>query len=97
MKDKSNISLAISIIAIFISLYSLQTNDDDKLFVKSQNKTYVSADPGAKKKLDNIQKNMLESPLTPQMDVSQKLPKTNIKFSKDMHEFGDVEVNAENK
>ena len=40
---------------------------------------------------------MLESPLTPQMDVSQKLPKTNIKFSKDMHEFGNVEVNSENK
>ena len=54
MKDKTNISLAISIIAIFISLYSLKTNDNDKLFVKSQNKTYVSADPGAKKKLDNI-------------------------------------------
>ena len=97
MKDKTNISLAISIIAIFISLYSLKTNDNDKLFVKSQNKTYVSADPGAKKKLDNIQKNILENPLTPQMDVSQKLPKTNIKFSKDMHEFGNVEVNSENK
>ena len=40
---------------------------------------------------------MLESPLTPQMDVSQKLPKTKIKFSKDMHEFGNVEVNSENK
>ena len=97
MKDKTNISLAISIIAIFISLYSLKTNDNDKLFVKSQNKTYVSAYPGAKKKLDNIQKNLLESPLTPQMDVSQKLPKTNIKFSKDIHEFGNVEVNSENK
>ena len=92
MKDKTNISLAISIIAIFISLYSLKTNDNDKLFVKSQNKTYISADPGAKKKFDNIQK----SPLTPKMDVSQ-LPKTNIKFSKDMHEFGNVEVNSENK
>ena len=79
----------------------IETDKDDLidviLFVKSNNKTYVSADPGAKKKLDNIQKNMLESPLTPQMDVSQKLPKTNIKFSKDMHEFGDVEVNSENK
>ena len=75
MKDKTNISLAISIIAIFISLYSLKTKDNDKLFVKSQNKTYISANLGAKIKVDNI-KNMLESPLTPQMDVSQKLPKT---------------------
>ena len=94
MKDKNNISLTISIIAIFISIYSLNMNsNDDELFVKSQNKTYISADPGAKKKFDNIQK----SPLTPPMDVSQKLPKTNIKFSKDMHEFGNVEVNSENK
>ena len=59
MKDKTNISLVISIIAILISLYSLNSNDNDELFVKSNNKTYVSADPGAKKKLDNIQKNML--------------------------------------
>ena len=52
MKDKTNISLVISIIAILISLYSLNSNDNDELFVKSNNKTYVSADPGAKKKLD---------------------------------------------
>ena len=56
MKDKTNISLAISIIAIFISLYSLKTKDNDKLFLKSQNKTYISADPGAKIKVDNIKK-----------------------------------------
>lgn len=97
MKDKSNISLAVSIIAILISLYSLNSNYDEKLFVKSENKTYVTGDPGAKKKLDNLQKNMRESPLTPQMDVGQKLPKTSIKFNSDMHEFGNVEVNSENK
>ena len=39
MKDKTNISLAISIIAIFISLYSLKTNDNDKLFVEKLLKT----------------------------------------------------------
>ena len=97
MKDKSNISLAVSIIAILISLYSLNSNYDEKLFVKSENKTYVTGDPGAKKKLNNLQKNMRESPLTPQMDVGQKLPKTSIKFNSDMHEFGNVEVNSENK
>ena len=97
MKDKSNISLAVSIVAILISLYSLNSNYDEKLFVKSENKTYVTGDPGAKKKLDNLQKNMRESPLTPQMDVGQKLPKTSIKFNSDMHEFGNVEVNSENK
>ena len=97
MKDKSNISLAVSIIAILISLYSLNSNYDEKLFVKSENKTYVTGDPGAKKKLDNLQKNIRESPLTPQMDVGQKLPKTSIKFNSDMHEFGNVEVNSENK
>ena len=97
MRDKSNISLAVSIIAILISLYSLNSNYDEKLFVKSENKTYVTGDPGAKKKLNNLQKNMRESPLTPQMDVGQKLPKTSIKFNSDMHEFGNVEVNSENK
>ena len=97
MKDKSNISLAVSIVAILISLYSLNSNYDEKLFVKSENKTYVTGDPGAKKKLNNLQKNMRESPLTPQMDVGQKLPKTSIKFNSDMHEFGNVEVNSENK
>ena len=97
MKDKSNISLAVSIIAILISLYSLNSNYDEKLFVKSENKTYVTGDPGAKKKLNNLQKNIRESPLTPQMDVGQKLPKTSIKFNSDMHEFGNVEVNSENK
>ena len=97
MKDKSNISLAVSIVAILISLYSLNSNYDEKLFVKSENKTYVKGDPGAKKKLDNLQKSMRESPLTPQMDVGQKLPKTSIKFNSDMHEFGNVEVNSENK
>lgn len=97
MKDKSNISLAVSVLAILISLYSLNSKNDDTLFVKSENKTYVSADPAAKNKLDDLQKNMRESPLTPSMDVGQKLPKTKIKFNSDMHEFGNVEVNSENK
>jgi hypothetical protein len=98
MKDKTNISLGISIIAIFISLYTLSlVNNNGDPFTKSQNKTYISADPGAKKKLDNMEKNMRESPLTPQMDASSNLPKTKIKFSNDMHEFGNVEVNSENK
>ena len=44
MKDKSNISLAVSVLAILISLYSLNSRNDDTLFVKSENKTYVSAD-----------------------------------------------------
>ena len=44
-------------------------------------------------KLENMEKNMRESPLTPQMDASSNLPKTKIKFSNDMHEFGNVEVN----
>ena len=69
--QKSDLERAKNICHVFRLIEDLiALNDDDKLFVKSQNKTYVSADPGAKKKLDNIQKNMLESPLTPQMDVS---------------------------
>ena len=98
MKDKSNIAIAISLVAFLISLYSLtaKSNNEDVL-IKSPNKTYISADPAAKSNLDKIQKNMLENPLTPQMDVSSKLPKTNIKFANDLHEFGKVDVNSENK
>ena len=98
MNNKSNISIAISITALFVSIYSLNSNNNNnQLFTKSPNKTYINPDPGAKNTLDNIQKNMLESPLTPQMDVSSNLPKTKIKFTKDLHEFGKVDVNSENK
>ena len=98
MNNKSNISIAISIIALLVSIYSLNSNNNNnQLFTKSPNKTYINPDPGAKNTLDNIQKNMLESPLTPQMDVSSNLPKTKIKFTKDLHEFGNVDVNSENK
>ena len=98
MNNKSNISIAISITALFVSIYSLNSNNNNnQLFTKSPNKTYINPDPGTKNSLDNIQKNMLESPLTPQMDVSSNLPKTKIKFTKDLHEFGKVDVNSENK
>lgn len=97
MNDKSNIAIAISLVAFFISLYSLNSKtDNEDIFTKSPNKTYISPDPGAKRELDNIDK-MLESPLTPSMDGSSKLPKTNIKFGTDLHNFGNVDVNSENK
>ena len=98
MNNKSNIAIAISLVAFFISLYSLTSkSDNENVLTKSPNKTYISPDPAAKSKLDNIQKNMLENPLTPQMDVSSKLTKTKIKFANDLHEFGKVDVNSENK
>lgn len=98
MKDKTNISLAISIAAIFISLYSLNAKNEEQLFRKSESKTYVSGDPSAKNNLNKLEKNMMESPLTPQLNTSQKkLPKTQMKFKNDKHEFGNVEVNSENK
>jgi len=57
MKDKSNIAIAISLFAFFISLYSLtSTTDDEDIFTKSPNKTYISPDPEAKRKVDNIEK-----------------------------------------
>ena len=84
MKDKTNISLAISIAAIFISLYSLNAKNEEQLFRKSESKTYVSGDPSAKNNLNKLEKNMMESPLTPQLNTSQKkLPKTKMKFKND--------------
>ena len=98
MNYKSNIAIAISLVAFFISLYSLTSKSwNEDFFTKSPNKTYISPDPEAKRKVDNIEKNMRENPFTPTMDGSSKLPKTNIKFATDLHEFGNVEVNSENK
>ena len=86
MKDKSNIAIAISLVAFFISLYSLtSTTDNEDTFTKSPNKTYISPDPAAKTKIENIEKNMRENPFTPTMDGSSKLPKTAIKFATDLH------------
>jgi len=97
--NKSNIAIAISLIAFFISLYSLTSKvENENIFNKSPDKTYISPDPGAKRKFDNnLEKNMRENPFTPTMDGSSKLPKTAIKFANDLHEFGNVEVNSENK
>jgi hypothetical protein len=98
MKDKSNIAIAISLVAFFISLYSLTSKKmNEDIFTKSPNKTYISPDPAAKRNIDNVEKNMRENPFTPTMDGSSKLPKTAIKFTTDLHEFGNVEVNSENK
>ena len=69
MKDKSNIAIAISLFAFFISLYSLtSTTDNEDIFTKSPNKTYISPDPAAKRNIDNVEKNMRENPFTPTMD-----------------------------
>jgi len=99
MNDKSNIAIAISLVAFFISLYSLTSkSENEDIFTKSPNKTYISPDPAAKRKLDNnVEKNIRENPFTPTMDGSSKLPKTNIKFANDLHAFGNVDVNSENK
>ena len=98
MNDKSNIAIAISLVAFFISLYSLTSdNNNEDIFTKSPNKTYISPDPAAKRKLDGVEKSIRENPFTPTMDGSSKLPKTAIKFVNDLHEFGKVDVNSENK
>jgi len=98
MNDKSNIAIAISLVAFLISLYSLTLkSDSEDIFTKSPNKTYISPDPGAKRDGTSDIKNMQESPFTPTMDGSSKLPKTKIKFGTDVHKFGNVDVNSENK
>ena len=98
MNDKSNIAIVISLVAFFISLYSLTSKSgNEDFFTKSPNKTYISPDPAAKRNIGDIEKNMRENPFTPTMDGSSKLPKTNIKFASDLHEFGNVDVNSENK
>ena len=99
MKDKSNIALIVAFIALTFSLYNTfsKSGDSNELFIKSSEKTYLAPDPNAKRPLNEVQKSMLESPLTPQTNNTINLPKTKINFKKDTHEFGNVEVNSENK
>ena len=40
---------------------------------------------------------MLNSPLTPQTNNTIDLPKTSVSFEKEIHEFGNVDINSENK
>ena len=48
MKDKNNISLIISGLALAVSLYALFGNKNENRFVKSNDKVYIPADPKAK-------------------------------------------------
>tara|TARA_B100000497_G_C7581663_1_gene350155 strand:+ start:132 stop:686 length:555 start_codon:yes stop_codon:yes gene_type:complete len=99
MKDKSNLAIAIAIIALTISIYNTfsKSGKSEEIIIKSKNKTYLSPDPNAKKTLTEVQKSMLDSPLTPQTNNTIDLPKTSINFEKEIHEFGNVDVNSENK
>ena len=110
MNETSKVAIPISIIAIGISIaalsFSIYTNISLKEKVRPR--TFISGDPEAKhpikyektlneKKLNNTHKNMLDGPLTPTLNSSSNLPKTSIKFSNDIHDFGKVDINTENK
>tara|TARA_B100001057_G_scaffold214114_1_gene214486 strand:+ start:1092 stop:1646 length:555 start_codon:yes stop_codon:yes gene_type:complete len=99
MKNKSNLALAIGLIALTLSIYNTYSSNkkSEDIFIKSENKTYLSPDPKAKRSLSEVQKSILDSPLTPQTNNTINLPKTSINFEKEIHEFGNVNVNSENK
>ena len=105
MNEKSKVAISISIIAIGISMAALSFSiyNTISLNKKVKPKTYITGDPEAKhpikhkKTLNNTHKNMLDGPLTPTMNSSSNLPKTSIKFSNDIHDFGSVDINTENK
>ena len=99
MKDKSNLAIFIAAVALALSVFNLLSTkkDNNEIITKSPDKTYLSPDPNAKKPLSQVQKNILESPLTPQTNNTINLPKTSINFNEETYEFGNVDVNSENK
>ncbi len=112
MKDKSNISIVISIIALSVSLFAiiivlnvslsfsffdLFGKSDSYRFDRDNDKVYIPADPKAKKELNDFENLLEKSPLTPNNVDLDKTPKTSIKFNKDSHDFGNIEQDTENK
>tara|TARA_B100000902_G_scaffold365116_1_gene385770 strand:- start:95 stop:664 length:570 start_codon:yes stop_codon:yes gene_type:complete len=103
MKDQSKNknfhlpTLIIAISALGISIFNtLSSNESNTVFEKSSEKTYLNPDPKSKNNLNTLEKNMLNSPLTPQTNNTINLPKTYMSFKEEMHEFGNVDVNSKN-
>ncbi len=97
MQDKSNISIIISIIALAISLYAIFGTKSENRFERTNEKVYIPADPKAKNGIKGFENQLENSPLTPSNINLDKTPKTSIRFSKDSHDFGEIEQDTENK
>ena len=90
-------TLIISIVALGLSIFNVFSSDNREIvFEKSSEKTYLNPDPKARKSSNTLEKNMLNSPLTPQTNNTINLPKTKISFKEEIHKFGNVDVGSKN-
>ena len=99
MKVNNNILAIGLVIAIGISLfnfYSIRTLNES-YGEKETDKTYIKPAPlNNQKDFNSAQKNMLNNPLTPQMNNNSG-PTTSMVFNEDAHDFGSVDIETENK
>ena len=97
---KTNNILTIGLlITLGISLYNLNSINNLKGETEEtdSNKTFIPpAPPIIQKDLNSAQKNMMNNPLTPQMNNNSG-PTTLMAFNEDVHDFGTVDIETENK
>ena len=99
MKVNNNIlaiGLVIAIGISFFNFYSIRTLNES-YGEKETDKTYIKPAPlNNQKDFNSAQKNMLNNPLTPQMNNNNG-PTTSMVFNEDVHDFGSVDIETENK
>ena len=97
----NNILIASIVIALGLSIYNTisiySLKSEDSINEKSNDKTYINPAPNSKNELVPAHKNMMDNPLTPQMNNKKDGPTTAIQFNKDVHDFGNVNIDTENK
>ena len=102
MKIKNEIlliGLAITLAISIFNLNSISSIKDELSNKNDSNKTFIPPAPKNEKistKLNNTQKNMLNNPMTPQMNNNSGRT-TIMSFNEDLHDFGKVDIETENK
>ena len=97
---KTNNILTIGLVnTLCIALYNMNSINELKgeTEITDSNNTYIKpAPPQMNKDLNSAQKNMMNNPLTPQMNNNSG-PTTLMAINDDVHEFGTVDIETENK
>ena len=77
--------------------YEIEKTTLDNSINNVNNKTYVEPAPLKNKKENQFPDQIKNNPLSPQINNSNSGPTTNIKFKDDIKDFGNVDVDSENK
>jgi hypothetical protein len=98
MKTNNILTIGL-VITLCIALYNMNSINELKgeTEITDSNNTYIKpAPPQMNKDLNSAQKNMMNNPLTPQMNNNSG-PTTLMAFNDDVHDFGTVDIETENK